>query len=330
MTAFTSPVGRFVQGSLFELQTKDHQTGAPLTVKTGPNAGQPASRAFFAVAYAKTDPLFMPFYQQMQAEAKAAFPQFFDAAGNCTHPNFAWKLMDGDGVDQNGKKNSEKEGFAGHWVLKFGGSYLPRVFYMGRAKPEDQIKQAELAPRGWYIRVIGSMKGNAPSNKPGLYLNPDIVEVCGTGDLIVSGPDAAELLAQAPAVALPAGAGALPGLPAAGLPGLPGSAPAPAAALPGLPPAMAAPGSAGALPGMPAVAGVPAALPAVAVSPAALPGLPVLPNHGAVAAVLATPPAPVYQMSAAAAAQGLTREALNAQGHTDEVLIANGYMVRVG
>lgn len=302
MTAFTSPVGRFVQGSLFELQTKDQQTGAPLTVKTGPNAGQPASRMFFAVAYRKDDPQFMPFYQQMQAEAKAAFPNFFDAAGNCTHPNFAWKLMDGDGTDQNGKKNSEKEGFAGHWVIKFGGSYLPRVFYMGRARPEDQIKDPNLAPRGWYIRVIGSMKGNAPSNKPGLYLNPDIVEVCGTGDIIVSGPDAQELLAQAPAVALPAGAGALPGLPAAGAPG----------ALPGLPGAPAA----AALPGMPA----PQA------APAALPGLPVLPNHAAVAQVLATP---VYQMSAAAVAAGLTREALNAQGHTDEVLVANGYMTRV-
>jgi len=323
MTAFTSPVGRFVQGSLFELQTKDNQTGAPLTVKTGPNAGQPASRGFFAVAYAKDDPLFMPFYAQMQAEAKAAFPNFFDAAGNCTHPNFSWKLMDGDGVDQNGKKNSEKEGFAGHWVLKFGGSYLPRVFYVGRARPEDQIKDPNLAPRGYFIRVIGSMKGNAPSNKPGLYLNPDIVEVCGSGPVIVSGPDAAELLAQAPAMVLPAGAGALPGLPAVGaapsLPGMPA-----VAAVATLPAPMALPGVAGALPGMPAVAAV---LPAVAVAPAALPGLPVLPNHAVVAAVLA---APVYQMSAEATAAGYTREALNAQGHTDEVLLANGYMVKVG
>lgn len=320
MTAFTSPVGRFVQGSLFELQTKDNQTGAPLTVKTGPNAGQPATRGFFAVAYKKDDPLFAPFYAQMVAEAKAAFPQFFDAAGNCTHPNFSWKLMDGDGVDQNGKKNSEKEGFAGHWVLKFGGSYLPRVFYMGRARPEDQIKDPNLAPRGWFIRVIGSMKGNAPSNKPGLYLNPDIVEVCGTGDIIVSGPDPQELLAQAGAVALPAGAGALPGLPAVGaLPGTP-------AATPGLPAPMATPGSAGTLPGMPAPAAAPA-LPAVATAAPALPGLPTLPNHALVATVLA---APVYQMSAAATAAGYTREALNAQGHTDESLLANGYMVKVG
>lgn len=313
MTAFTSPVGRFVQGSLFELQTKDNSTGAPLTVKTGPNAGQPASRSFLAVAYAKTDPLFVPFYQQMVAEARAAFPNFFDTQGNCTHPNFAWKLMDGDGVDQNGKKNSEKEGFAGHWVIKFGGSFLPRVFYMGRARPEDQIKDPNLAPRGYFVRVIGSMKGNAPSNKPGLYLNPDIVEVCGTGDLIVSGPDAAELLAQAPAVVLPAGAGALPGLPAAGaapaLPGMPAVAVAPAP--------MALPGSAGALPGMPAVA-----------APAALPGLPTLPNHALVASVLTA--APVYQMTAAAAAAGHTRESLNAQGHTDEVLLANGYMIKIG
>lgn len=327
-TNFISPVGRFVQGSLFELQTKN-QDGTPIIVKTGANAGQPGSRSYFALAYKKDDPQFAPFYAQMVAEAKASFPAHFDAAGNCTHPSFAWKLIDGDGIDQNGKKNAEKEGFAGCWVLKFGGSFLPRVFYTGRTRPEDQIKQPELCPRGWYVRVVGSMKGNQPSNKPGLYLNPDIVEVCGTGDVIVSGPDAAELLGQAPAVALPAGAGALPGLPAAGAPGaLPGTLPATAApaALPGLPAAMAAPGSAGALPGMPVVAAAPA-LPVAAPAPAALPGLPVLPNHAAVAAVLTTP---VYQMTPQAVAAGMTREALNAQGHTDEVLLANGYMVRVG
>ena len=319
-TNFVSPVGRFVQGSLFELQTKN-QDGSPILTKTGPNAGQPSSRSYFAVAYKKDDPLFGPFYQLMVAEARASFPNFFDAAGNCTHPNFAWKLMDGDGVDQNGKKNSEKEGCAGHWVLKFGGSFLPRVFYHGRTAPQDQVKDANLCPRGYYVRVVGSMKSNAPSNKPGLYLNPDIVEVCGAGEIITSGPDAAELLGGV-AMALPAGAQALPGLPAAGaVPSLPAVAAA-------LPTPMALPGSAGALPGMPAVAAaLPAALPAVAVAPAALPGLPVLPNHAVVAAVLA---APVYQMSAEATAAGYTREALNAQGHTDEVLLANGYMVKVG
>lgn len=326
-TNFVSPVGRFVQGSLFELQTKN-QDGTPITVKTGPNAGQPGSRSFFAVAYAKTDPLFAPFYAQMVAEAKASFPANFDAAGNCTHPNFAWKLMDGDGIDQNGKKNSEKEGFAGHWIIKFGGSFLPRVFYHGRTQPQDQVKDPNLCPRGYYVRVVGSMKGNQPSNKPGLYLNPDIVEVCGAGEIITSGPDATELLGGV-AMALPAGAQALPGLPVAGAPSLPGM---PAVAV--APAPMALPGSAGVLPGMPAVAvapaPLPAALPAVAVAPAALPGLPMLPNHGLVAAVLATPAAPVYQMSAQATAAGYTRESLNAQGHTDDVLLANGYMTRVG
>lgn len=324
-TNFVSPVGRYVQGDLFVLQTTN-QDGTPITVKTGPNAGQPGSRSFFAVAYAKNDPLFAPFYQQMVAEAKASFPAHFDAAGNCTHPSFAWKLMDGDGIDQNGKKNSEKEGFAGHWVIKFGGSFLPKVFYHGRTQPHDQIKDANLCPRGYYIRVVGSMKGNQPSNKPGLYLNPDIVEVCGAGEIITSGPDATALLGGV-AMALPAGAQALPGLPAAGaaLPGLTPAAPAAPAALPGLPTPMATPGSAGALPGLP-VAAAPAALPAAA-APAALPGLPVLPNHAVVNAVLS---APVYQMTPQAVAAGYTRESLNAAGHTDEVLLANGFMVKVG
>ena len=45
----TSPRGRFVQGDAFEPQTTDQQ-GAPLTIKTGPNAGQPTKRWFMAVA----------------------------------------------------------------------------------------------------------------------------------------------------------------------------------------------------------------------------------------------------------------------------------------
>ena len=187
---FLTPVGRLVQGDCFEAQTKDLQTGQLLTVKTGPNAGQPTVKYFVAVAFAKTDPAFATFRQQAEGVARRAFPQLFPNGGACINPNFSWKIIDGDGVDQNGKSNATKEGFPGHWVVRFASSYPPRCFAAGKYQPHEQLTDPKSIPRGHYIRVAGKMSDNIPSNKPGLYMNLDMVEWNHIGDVIVSGPDA--------------------------------------------------------------------------------------------------------------------------------------------
>ena len=135
---FTTPVGRLVQGSPFEPQTKD-QKGNLRVVKSGPNAGQPSPQWFVAVAFAKTDPAWPAFYAILDAEARAGFPNLFPGGGPCILPSFAWKIIDGDGFDTTGKPWSSREGFAGHWVVRFTSGFAPKCFHAGRYDPADQI-----------------------------------------------------------------------------------------------------------------------------------------------------------------------------------------------
>src|SRR5690606_4648248 len=91
--------GRFVQGGL-TLQPKKDNDGKPVLDK---ETGQPVQEAFIAVAVAKNDPMLQQYVAAYVAQAKADFPSLFDAQGNMTHPRFAWKWQDGDGIDKNGK-----------------------------------------------------------------------------------------------------------------------------------------------------------------------------------------------------------------------------------
>ena len=333
---FLTPVGRLVQGDVFEPQTKDSVTGLPLTVKTGPNAGQPTQRYFIAVAFKKDDPAFPALWAVLDAAAKQDFPQLF-ANGQMQHPKFSWKLTDGDGVDDNGKPNNTKEGFAGHWVLKFASSYPPKAFYAGRYQPHEQIQDKNAIRRGYYVRVAGNVTGNGNAQKPGLYLNFNLVELAAQGAEITSGPDASAVFGAAPNAQLPAGAVALPS-PGGSVPGaapsMPGMTPAPA------PVAMPSPAAPMAMPGMaaaPAPMAMPAAIPGMAVAPnpgfVAGPGAaPAMPGMAAAPAPMAmpaapVPPAPVAGPQMTAAANGFTYAQLIAAGWTDATLRANGMML---
>lgn len=208
-TQFLTPVGRMVQGDPFEAQTKD-QAGAPLTIKTGPNAGQATQRYFIAVAFAKTDVAFGALFQQIKDTARSGFPAMFDAAGNCINPRFAFKVADGDGVDENGKSNANKEGFAGHWVVKFNSSFPPRCFHQGHYQSHEVIQDKMAIRRGYFVRVAGTMEPNNNPQRPGVYMNLGMVELVAQGPEITSGPDASAVFGGAPVAALPAGAVRLP------------------------------------------------------------------------------------------------------------------------
>ena len=345
---FVTPAMRMVQGDALTPQTKDNK-GNPLTVKTGPNKGQPTQRYFIAGAIPKTvldnrpgSPTagqrvanweFAELYAKFHQAGRQGYPNCFDAQGNITHPRFTLKIMDGDGVDSDGKPNNTKPGFAGHWVVKFSSSFLPRVV----DAQGNPITDADAVKRGYYIRVFGNCAANIGSDVPGIYVNHSGIQLIGYGEPISSGPDVASIFAKAaPLGYTPEGMSSTPPVPAAGLPPLPG-APIPGAAAPGALPGMAGmpmPGAApvagpGMLPPMPGAAaplpmpGGAAPLPMPA-APAAATPLPQLPP---VAAPAPTPPAQQFQMTAAA--QGFTREQFIAQGHTDDTLIQQGFMVRV-
>lgn len=357
---FTTPVGRLVQGSVDEAQTTDAQ-GNPRVVKTGPNAGQPNPQYFIAVAFPKDDPQgkFSEFYGVLARKAAADFPNLFPnaAAGDYTpaHPNFSMKVIDGDGIDTNGKPNAEKVGFAGHWVVRFASGYAPRVYDNGKYGPHDQIQEKGFIKRGHYVRVSGTVEGNGNAQRPGLFVNLDMVERYALGEEIISGPDAGEAFA-APA-ALPTGAVVPAGnpAPAAAMPPsaaapapVPASAPAapatPAATTPAAPPAAPAPNAAA--PAAPATPPQAAPAPAydgymdagnsapAAASPSPQPAPATPAAHSAPVATpspTSPPPAPAAPAAAparvmTAAANGATYESMIAAGWTDETLVQHGMM----
>lgn len=342
---FLTPVGRLVQGDPFEAQTKN-KAGQPLVTKSG----QPTQRYFIAVAFPKADPRgeFAAFYQKLVEVARGSFPQLFNAQGQCSHPRFSWKLADGDGVDDDGKPNANKSGFAGHWVIKFSSSFAPKCFHAGRYQPHEQIQDAKAIPRGYYVRVAGTIEGNDDVSKPGLYVNLSMVELAGgqPSDMIVSGPDAATVFGGAPAM-LPAGVAA-PILPMTAPPGMPGGFPTPGVfpgALPGAAPLPGA-GSAAA-PSLPNTSGVPGSAgpattypsnpTAVAPNPAFLAGPgaaapavgPVVgtPAQVPAPAVTAPPAVPSSVPQMTAKAGGATYEQFRANGWDDANMRAQGYML---
>lgn len=352
---FTSPVLRMVQGSVDEAQTKD-QHGNLRVVKSGPNAGQPNPQYFLGGACSKSDPAWPAFWELLCRQAFADFPNLFphgiDAiiqAGGpqpwfalppqghtsawVMHRDFAWKIIDGDGMDANGKSNASKEGFAGHWVIRFGSAYPPRCFHAGRYAAHEQIQEKGVIKRGYFVRVNGTVEGNGNAQRPGLYVNLDMVELSAYGPEIVSGPDASAAFGDAPA-ALPAGATAAPMTPAAPPPP---AAPAPAAPVPAAAPSPAAVSPAPASAPAPApytgyMGGPTPAAPAPA-APAASPPVPAATTAPLPTAAPSSvpPPPPAAPVPAAPAgpqmlpaANGATYEQMIAAGWTDDTLRAHG------
>lgn len=326
-TQFISPVGRLVQGGM-SLHAKTDMQGKPLL----DGNGQQVQECFLAIAVPKNDPGLQQFYALFDAQARASFPHLFPNGGACTHPKFAWKIQDGDGIDSNGESVAGKPGHAGHWIFKMATRFAPRCYHYGKYDPSQQIQSPDdVIKKGYYIRVSGTIDGNGvePGNKqavPGLFVSPNMVELVAFGEEIVSGPDASKVFGGAAITTpLPPGASTTPILPTPGAgasptgltpPALPGAATVPGLAPPALPgvpgaaPALPSPGVAA--PGLP-VAGLPAA------------GSPPMPGGFPTPAIAA--PQPQYQMQPSA--QGATREQLHGLGWTDEALVAAGHMVRV-
>lgn len=292
-----SPVGRIVQGSL-KLEVKRDDNNQP---KIGSD-GQPEHEVFLALAVHKSDPHLPAFIAAIQNQARAEFPHLFtDGSGVASHPQFAWKYIDGDtGVDTQGKPVNTKTGYAGHVIFKMQTKFVPACFHSGRYNAMEQIQDPEnTIKRGYYVRVATTISGNgvAASNrahKPGMFLSPNMIEFVAPGEEIRSGPDAAAAFGGAPAPVLPPGV--------SGVPAPAGYTPAPPAPVAAYTPAPPAP------------APVPAPPAPVPAPPAPAPAAPGLVQHGG----------HMYRLTDKA--QGATLEALKGQGWTEEVLIAHGLL----
>lgn len=326
-----SPVGRLVGGSPIKgYQDTDDKTG----VKLFNEDGTPKMSYIAMLAIEKANPEWQELYTQLWNEGRGAFPHLFDAAsGACVRPDFSWKITDGDGVDKNGKKHSEKDGYAGCMVLKVESNYPFTCYDQGNFPITDEA----IVYRGCYIRVAMKCQGNnATGNQvPGIKIYPQALQLVGHGQRISGGVDAATVFA-APLTAgyVPAGMSATP---------LAGSAPPVQQAAPmqmqpapmGQQPQQAAPQMAPAplqaAPQMVPVQTAPAPLqvaqPDQAFVNQAL-GQQQAPQMGAPLTMAPQMQVqPQYQMTAAAG--GHSREAWHANGNTDEQLIAAGMMIRI-
>lgn len=221
-TDILSPVGRLVQGSAFEGNTTDND-GRPLTDRNG----SPRTNYFLGLAVPKDSPDWAAFKAQIDAVAAAAWPNQWHL------PTFSNKIIDGDDTtpDMNGNRPCDKEGFAGHWVVRFSSGFAPQVYTKGGTAI---ITDQTAIKRGDYIRVYGSTSSNGNAQKPGVYVNLGMVEFIGHGVEISSGPSGAAIFGGTPAAHVPAGVSSTPVAPSVPLappatPVAPPVAPPPAA-----------------------------------------------------------------------------------------------------
>jgi hypothetical protein len=69
-------------------------------------------------------------------------------------------------------------------------------YHVGKYNPLDAIQDVNAIKLGDYVRVNIVAKGNKPSKTPGVYLNPNLLELSRPGEAIVregSGPNAASV-----------------------------------------------------------------------------------------------------------------------------------------
>lgn len=379
---YTSPIGRIVQGNPLSGNPQTIQnTNTPKLGKNGEQLVNYYANVAFDKANPKTGEMIAAIFTECARLYPALFPFGYQPnarsdtqppinAGGCIRNDFAYKIKDGDGYDSNGKAHALKEGWKGHWIVQVS-TYAGAMRVVNGLSGNSAITEVGSGPNhiktGDFVVCCLDISSNGwagdAQSKPGIYMNPDLLQLVGYGDAIISGPNPDEMLkgaAEAIGGYVPAGMSTTPTAAA-----LPGALPPPvqpagsAGALPSIPPTNA-------LPGLPATAAAPQyviapeaaaaghtkaslnaaghtddsliangylvlapaapALPAIAPVVAATPALPVIPNHGVVAAVLATPQ---YAVTPAVAAQGHTLASLQAAGHTIDALLAAQYITRV-
>ena len=320
MESIKFPVGRIVSGSLYRLNDRN-MDGELLTYKTGAKIGQQRYSVFFAIAI-KKNPGETHFSQ-------TAWGKKLWAIGHAAHPtaaqsrDYAWKVVDGDSKEMNteGVAPCQREGWAGHWIVKFNNSEIPRIGQWVNGKYED-LMQGDFVKPGYFIEVVADVEGNGTAKTPGLYLNHKLVCFRAYGPEIVFGPDPDK-----------AGFGGDP------LPEGASSVPLSAPAAPSVPPVL----SASPVPPVPAPTKVMTAKAAGATYESmiaagwtdaqlieqgylAAPVIPI-PSFGSVTGIPPVPPVPAPTKVMTAKAAGATYESMIAAGWTDAQLIEQGYLV---
>lgn len=201
---FRTGAMRLIEGDVFTPNTKNYETGEPLTNKDG----SPREEYYLGLAAPKGDAAWGEVEAKLRAEATSGW-----AAKNLVPANvrdFSWKFYDGDGNDKYGKPLSDKNpAKAGHMVLRMTNGFAPQVYVraalLAQANPNHpelqgitiatgtkgpliQLTKADSAicKKGYWYRAFGDAKPNDNLQSPGIYVNVQGVELVGFGEEIHS------------------------------------------------------------------------------------------------------------------------------------------------
>lgn len=195
------PAGRVVGGSCYKGRTKNKK-GEPLIFKSGARIGQPRTDWSLGVAYPKNGTTHFtqtPWGKQIYDEAVRSWPR-----GEWQQPTFSWKVQDGDSAALNKemRKNCDRVGYPGHWVVWFGGTSAPQLAKLENGKAVEFTVENGIKP-GYWVQVSGSTSQNT-GETAGMYMNQHIVCLVGIDTVIEYGPDL-DSVGFGTGVALPAG-----------------------------------------------------------------------------------------------------------------------------
>lgn len=181
MSNFTTSVGRLVGGSLYN-GTGTDKTGKPLLDKHG----QPRTDYWFQVAIKKAGEAHWSeteWGRLIAAEGTKQDPHALK------RPVFSWKISDGDSTipDDKNRRPCDRDGFAGHWILRFSGSFVPKIYTLVNQTTPVEFTAKDGVYNGCYVQVAGGVKGNGNTQQPGVFLNHNAVCLIAYGERLVTG-----------------------------------------------------------------------------------------------------------------------------------------------
>jgi hypothetical protein len=230
-TEVKTGVGRIVWGNPLKARQKTDDNNKPVMK----DDGTPVIQHGMGVAFPKAE-FQRDIWPAMAAEAATAFPQGVP-------PLFSWKFVDGDTIDAKGKPYAEREGYRGCIVLAITSNtgFPPSVYKFNAQRNNYDPVGPEGLKTGDYVACALSFQVNVPTNrthKPGLYVNPQAIELVGYGTEIVSaGVDPMQAFGGRQ-YQLPPGASATPIAPqhSVGMPGMTSGTPQQPPQMPGYAP----------------------------------------------------------------------------------------------
>lgn len=185
MSEVLFPVGRLVSGHPMEPQAVTDNNDKPVSGTDG----VPTTQRYIGVAFPKgTETHWNQTEWGAKIYAAAQDPVNGYPNGEIGQPAFSWKVVDGDSAVPNkkGNKPCDQEGYKGHWVVHMSTRIVYNCYHVGRYEPMQAIQNKAEIKKGDYCRVMCQVKGNKPSQSPGVYINPQMFELSRAGIEIVS------------------------------------------------------------------------------------------------------------------------------------------------